>query len=89
MLTKEPETLHLNAFGEHTMQQNMQLQGTPLGELTALCAPQIPYSFKEAASRRRAKGKGGDDKGMGQVGRGMGGKGSWNRAVYGLRPALN
>jgi len=46
LLTKEPEMLQLEAFCEHTMQQNATAAGAPLGELRVL-----PLAgFKGAAS---------------------------------------
>ena len=70
MLTKEPEMLQLDAFCEHTVQQNvtaaMALPRTSLGELTP--PPQIPWLVSRGRGRER-EGRRGEEKGRRGTGR--------------------
>jgi len=94
--------LQLDAFCEHTMQQNGTAAGaplrSPLREFTAL--PDPLTDFKEAPSRREGGGEEREEEereGEGRRGTWMeGGEGegrltlmrSWNRSADWLRPAL-
>ena len=81
MLPEEPEMLQLDAFCEHTMQQNATAAGapsrTPLVELTALL--QTLWLVLRGPLR--------DREGAGREGR-LTPRRSWNRVADWLRPAL-
>jgi len=86
MLTKEPEMLQSDAFGEHTMQQNATVAGVspwaPLGELSDPIA-----GFKGPLSGGQRDGKGEEGRRNGRKKGNLILMRSWNRAMHRLAKA--